>query len=80
MTPNRYPSVAQRSSVRGNSPEQPVSRRCANAVVPSPWSGAADVSIVHRVSCALAFSGSNGAPVMSGNHGNADFSPTGVSM
>jgi hypothetical protein len=80
MTPKRYPRVAQRSSVRGNSPAQAVSFCWPKAVLPSPRSGAAVVSIVHLVSCALAFSGSNGAPAMSGNQGNADFSPTGVSM
>src|ERR1700691_3861773 len=80
MTPYRYPRVAHRSSVLGNSPEQSVSFRSAKAVAPSPGSGGACVSIVHRDRYALIFSGSNGAPAMSGNHGNADFSPTGVSM
>ena len=66
--------------MRGNSPEQSVSRAWLNAVAPSPRSGGACVSIVHRDRYALIFSGSNGAPAMSGNQGNADFSPTGVSM
>ena len=80
MTPNRYSLVAHRSSVRGNSPQQSVSRRSANVVTPSPPSAAACVSMVQRDRYALVFSGSNGAPEMSGNQGNADFSPTGVSM
>ena len=80
ITPNRYPFVAHRSSVRGNSPEQSVSRLSAKAVFPSPRSVGPCVSMVHRDRYALARSGSNGAPEISGNQGNADFSPTGVSM